>query len=157
MIFNTVIKTGHNTVIALDLDRKTAAEINAIRDENVQKLHVFVTDINKVDISTLRAFGKRAAEKKDVRVIIHCVHKGVAKELKKHVKDIEKGKWFHFTYNNAGNEFTIKTDADHELCALYIGVSLLRLAWVDKSANEFKNDGTLILPIRNADKKVSAL
>ena len=92
----------NNIVIVVNLSKKIAQKLNAIPQENIRKLHIFVTDTKNVDPSALIAFGKWANKTK-TPCIVHCQNRDVRKEILKIAKDVPRGKWFHTSLREASD------------------------------------------------------
>ncbi len=101
---NKYFRSTH-AVVTINLDTKAIQEINKIKDPGLKIIHVFVTDINKVRIDALKVFAGTAPENR-IKVVLHCLNKKVRFDLRKELKGVPKGKFFHT--NLMGERFCMK-------------------------------------------------
>ena len=98
-------RTSH-AVITTDLCRDAIAHINK-NTGSIKKIHIFVFNPEKVNMKALSAFGKYCMEHKTIQTIIHCYNKKDRYILRKRLKNIPKGKYFHFNLRFRAMHFTL--------------------------------------------------
>lgn len=89
-----MFRTAH-TIITIDLDTNTVNYINK-NDRSFNKIHIFVFNPDDIKINSLKIFAQAAKRRKNCKIIIHCFNAKDRFDLRKQLKGIKKGWWFHF-------------------------------------------------------------
>ena len=85
-----------NTFICIDLTRQVVDLVNKHDHPALQVIHIFVRKPSKVDTKSLTVFAENAHER-GIQIIVHCMHRKDRAELRKRLRGVPKGRWFHFT------------------------------------------------------------
>ena len=97
MLNNRFFKTT-NSFICIGADRQIMRKIIQHMHENLKIIHFFVSDTDSIDTETLTYFAHAAAHV-HLKMVLHCADKYVRGRLRRALKGVPKGKWFHLSLN----------------------------------------------------------
>ena len=95
MLDNRFFKTT-NSFICIGIDKQITNQIRKNAHENLRIIHVFVNEPENADITSLSYYADMC-DHAHVHMILHCPDKLVRAKMRKALKGIPKGKWFHMS------------------------------------------------------------
>lgn len=129
MIQKNIFRTAH-AVITIDLPNSAVNYINE-NDKSIKKIHIFVFDPKNIKIRSLEAFANCARRRGQI-VIVHCFSREDRSFLRKKLKGVPKGEWFHFNLLNPNKGMTFSLSRMHKL---FIGNRVVREFVDEKEVN----------------------
>lgn len=120
----------NNTVVCINFTYKMFNEINKISEKgNLHKIHIFVFDLDKLNISELEILGNVCRRFKK-KCIIHCFNNDEINRLRFLLKGVAKNQFFHLSMTDRPFVFNM---SQHKT----ITVEYRMVTVTTKNANEF--------------------
>lgn len=95
---NTCFKLS-NSLVCIGFTQSISTWINENTKSNITNIHIFVFDVNDININCIKLFSNFCRRAK-IKFIIHCFNKEDIKILKMKLKKVNKDKYFHFQKND---------------------------------------------------------